>query len=45
MRVLKSAVEALCRAKDCRYPLRIEEDIVRGGRAPVRAPDTGGGTP
>jgi uncharacterized repeat protein (TIGR01451 family) len=41
MRVLKSAVEAFCKAKACRYPLRIEEDIVRTGRAP----DDGGRTP
>ena len=39
--VLKSAVEALCKAKACRYPLRIEEDIVRSGHAP----DDGGHPP
>jgi hypothetical protein len=29
LEVLKRAVAALWKAKDCRYPLRIEEDIVR----------------
>jgi uncharacterized repeat protein (TIGR01451 family) len=29
LEVLKNAVAALWKAKDCRYPLRIEEDIVR----------------
>ena len=32
MQVLKSAVTALWKAKDCRFPLRMEEDIVRGSR-------------
>ncbi len=32
MQVLKSAVTALWKAKECRYPLRIEEDIVRSER-------------
>jgi large repetitive protein len=39
MQVLKSAVTALWKAKECRYPLRIEEDIVRSARPPA-----GGGT-
>ena len=29
LEVLKSAVAVLWKTKDCRYPLRIEEDIVR----------------
>ena len=33
LRVLKSAVEALCQTRACRHPLRIEEDIVRSGQA------------
>jgi uncharacterized repeat protein (TIGR01451 family) len=41
LRALKSAVTVLWKAKDCRYPLRIEEDIVRSGRAP----DAGGVAP
>jgi uncharacterized repeat protein (TIGR01451 family) len=32
LQVLKNAVAALWKAKDCRYPLRIEEDIVRSVR-------------
>ena len=32
LEILKSAVAALWKAKDCRYPLRIEEDIVRSVR-------------
>jgi uncharacterized repeat protein (TIGR01451 family) len=32
MQILKSAIAALWKAKDCHYPLRIEEDIVRNAR-------------
>jgi hypothetical protein len=39
MQILKSAVAALCKAKECRYPLTIEEDIVRDSR-----PADAGGT-
>ena len=38
MRILKSAVAALWKAKECRYPLQIEEDIVRD----TRPADAGG---
>jgi uncharacterized repeat protein (TIGR01451 family) len=41
LRVLKSAVEALCTTRACRHPLRIEEDIVRSGHAS----GDGAGTP
>ncbi|MGC1387242.1 MAG: SdrD B-like domain-containing protein [Steroidobacteraceae bacterium] len=34
LQVLKNELAALWKAKDCRYPLRIEEDIVRGLRRP-----------
>ncbi len=34
LQVLKNELAALWKAKDCRYPLRIEEDIVRGVRRP-----------
>ena len=39
MQILKSAVAALWKAKECRYPLTIEEDIVRDSR-----PADAGGT-
>jgi uncharacterized repeat protein (TIGR01451 family) len=38
MQILKSAVAALWKAKECRYPLHIEEDIVRA----TRPADAGG---
>ncbi|MGO9718130.1 MAG: SdrD B-like domain-containing protein [Steroidobacteraceae bacterium] len=34
LQILKNELAALWKAKDCRYPLRIEEDIVRGVRQP-----------
>jgi uncharacterized repeat protein (TIGR01451 family) len=40
LRVLKNAVTVLWKTKDCRYPLRIEEDIVRGA-----TPDAGRAAP
>ncbi len=41
MQVLKSAVTALWKAKNCRFPLRMEEDIVRL----PHAPDAAGASP
>jgi hypothetical protein len=41
MQILKSAVAALWKAKECRYPLNIEEDIVRE----KRPADAGGTSP
>ena len=40
LRVLKNAVTVLWKTKDCRYPLRTEEDIVRGA-----TPDAGRAAP
>jgi uncharacterized repeat protein (TIGR01451 family) len=41
LRALKSRVEALWKQMDCRYPLRIEEDVVRGAAPPVAAARAG----